>query len=138
MGITAIRTDLAAILKDVPGINAALPYPPDKVTVNNTAWLDFNDEEIQMSQRELTLHTLPLFVVVGRKSDVGKELAATEPLIEAVKAALRSKQRLLTAAVDRVQYTRVRQVIAKVGDVEHIGFQMTLQIKESRGVTLSG
>lgn len=137
--ITDVRLALQGLLKGTPGINTALAYPPDEVSTPRTAWLGMATEQVTGGQRELGLHRLQCFFVVARHTDLAAEIAATEPVIDAIKAVLRVNQSLGHAGlVDRVAVTQVEQSIIRVGDVEHTGFVMELEIKVHQNVTLAG
>jgi hypothetical protein len=130
-----IRTQLAAVIGGASGITTVMPYPPEQLATNGAAWIGFFDDAVMFSNREVHLYTVSVDVVVNRNARLAAALEATEPVIDAVLAQLRANQSLGMNDVARVEVTRVRQGTLKVGDVEHVGFEITLQIKESFGAT---
>lgn len=129
MSIATIRAALVTVLTGVSGINEVQPYPPDAVAVAGTAWIGLDsDEVVYGGGRELHIHTLPVTVVVSRKSQFGKEVAATEPVIDAFLAAIRGNV-TLGGAVDRCAVATIQQGVVTVGQVEYVGFTATLDIK---------
>ena len=143
--ITAIRTALAGVLAAdatliAAGLTSVDPYPPAAVR-NGGAWVGFFDDAVEFSPRELHLYTVPVTFVVNLNGQHQRGLEATEPMIDAALAVLRANQGLGISTVMRTEVTRIQQGVWAVGGVgngEFIGFQLTLQIKESFGATYGG
>lgn len=140
--ITAIREALAGVLAadatlKAAGLTGVDPYPPASVR-NGGAWVGFFDDAVEFGPRELHIYTVPVTFVVNLNAQHQRGLQATEPLIDAALAVLRANQGLGSATVMRTEVTRVQQGVWDVGATQFIGFQVTLQIKESFGATLGG
>jgi hypothetical protein len=133
-----IRSALAAVIAAADGVKTANPYPPEQVTTDGTAWIGFFDDAVTFSNREMHLYTVPVAVIVKRNARLGQALKDTEPVIDAVLAEIRVHQKLGLPDVFRTEVIRVRQGTIRVGDVDFVGFEITLNIKESFGATLSG
>jgi hypothetical protein len=132
-----IRTALASVITAANGVKTVNPYPPEQVTTNGTVWIGFFDDAVTFSNRELHLYTVPVAVIVNRNARLGQALKDTEPVIDTILAQIRVHQKLGLNDVMRTEVTRVRQGTIKVGDVDFVGFEITLVIKESFGATLS-
>lgn len=137
--ITAIREALTSVLTDPAlrdlGLKTVEPYPPAKLA-GGSAWIGFFDDDVHASQRELHIYTVPLTVVVQLNAQHRQGLQNTEPLIDAVLAVIRVNQKMAGAPeVYRVEPVRIQQGVWMVGQVEFIGFQVTLVIKETFGAT---
>lgn len=135
--IENIRAGLKTVLDGVTGIQQVVAYPPEKVTANGTAWIGFFDTGILAGPREVHVHSVPVTVIVNRNGRLPAGLEATEPVIDAALAAIRANQSLGAVGTDRVQVTRIQQGVW--GDPpDLVGFQLTLQVKESFGATYGG
>lgn len=136
--VTAIREALADKLAEVDGINQALAYPPTQVNVNGTAWVGYFDTAITSGNLEVQIHQVPITVWVKLNSQHKQGLQATEPTIDAVLDKLRMNQTLGLPDVHRVQAIGYRQGVWEfAGNDQWIGFQISLEIKESYGVDIN-
>jgi hypothetical protein len=140
MSIDVVRAALETVLLEVPEIKSASGWPTEHPGAIPFAFVGFDDEEITMAQREITLYELDVTVLVNRKgAHLPNEIRATEALIEPIKAKLVAKNRLGRAdVIDAVRYTRVRGGIFEYAGNQYTGFVLSLQIKTHKTRSFSG
>jgi hypothetical protein len=137
MGIGAIRLAARTVLDGVPSLNEVLARPPDNVAVVPCAWLGDATATVAMGQLEVWTWTLPLTVVVARKSVYAMEQEATEALLDGIMTAIRSNF-TLAGTTYGVVVTALREGQVTVAGTEYVGFSLTLSIKEKAATSLEG
>lgn len=137
MGISSIRSAARTVIDGVAGINEVLARPPDAVNVVPCAWFGDAQAGVQMGALEVWTWTLPLTVVVARKSIYAMEMEATEALLAGIMTAIRSNFTLANTTYG-LNLTSLREGQVLVGGVEYVGFTMVFSIKEKHPTTLEG
>lgn len=132
-----IRQALEAMLVNVDSIKSASGWPTENVGATPYAFAGFDLDAVTSGQRELSIHTLPITVLVARKgANLPNQLKAVEAVIEELKAAIRANQSLgMPTFVSRVQYTRFEEGIYTFAGNEYVGFIATVDIKTYRAVS---
>lgn len=129
--IGEIRAGLVTVINGAEGINTTLPYPPNMISVNGTAWLGFFRAAIEMGGSEQRMHVVPLTVIVNRNARLDEGLEVTEPVLDAVLAEIAVHQGLgMPTRIDGVFYTSFEQGIWEIGGAPYVGFQVILEIAE--------
>jgi hypothetical protein len=137
MGIGAIRLAARAVIAGAPGLNEVLARPPDSVSVVPCAWLGDANATVSMGALEVWTWTVPLTVVVARKSIYAMESAATEALLDGLMTVIRSNF-TLAGTTFGLNVTAMREGQVTVGGTEYVGFSLTMVIKEKTARTLEG
>lgn len=137
MGIGAIRLAAQAVIAGAPGLNEVLARPPDSVSVVPCAWLGDATATVAMGALEVWTWTVPLTVVVCRKSVYGMEQEATEALLDGIMGEVRSNF-TLAGTTFGMNVTGLREGQITVGGTEYVGFSLTMSIKEKAARTLEG
>jgi hypothetical protein len=138
--ISDVRAALETMLIGIDSIKSASGWPTENIGAQPFAFAGFDVDDVTMSNRELSLHNLPITVLVARKGgNLPNQVKATEAVIQDIKAAVRTKQHLgMPTFVDRVQYTRFEQGIFNYGGNDYVGFIASFVIKTHENVTLTG
>ena len=137
MGISQIRTAARSVIDGVAGINEVLARPPDAVNVVPCAWFGDAQASVQMGALEVWTWSLPLTVVVARKSVYAMEMEATEALVAGIMTAVRSNFTLANTTYG-LNLTGLREGQVTVAGVEYVGFTMQFSIKEKTATSLEG
>ncbi len=137
MGIASIRLAVRTLVDGAAGINEVLARPPESVGAVPVAWLGDATAEVTMGQSEVWSWTLPLTVAVARKANYAMEQEATEGLIAALMAQVRTNY-TLAGTTFGLALVRFQEGIVRVGDTELVGFTMVFRVKEKTAQTLTG
>lgn len=137
--ISDVRAALESMLDGIPAIKSASGYPTENVGAQPFAFVGFDDDAVTMGNRELSIHTLPITVLVARKGgNLPNQIKAVEAVIEELKAAIRANQSLgMPSFVNRVQYTRIDEGIYQYAGVDYAGFVATVDVKTHRAVSFA-
>lgn len=137
--VSDVRAALEEMLVGIDSIKSASAYPTENVGAQPFAFVGFDDDAVTMGQRELSIHSLPITVLVARKgANLPNQLKAVEAVIEELKEAIRLNQSLgMAQFVNRVQYTRVEEGIYSFAGTEYVGFIATVAIKTHRAVSFA-
>jgi hypothetical protein len=137
MDMSDVRGALETMLNGVDSIKSASGYPTENVGSTPFAFVGFDLDAVTSGQRELSIHTLPITVLVIRKGgNLVNQVKAVEAVIEELKAAIRANQSLgMPTFVSRVQYTRFEEGIFTFAGNEYVGFIATVDIKTYRAVS---
>jgi hypothetical protein len=90
-----------------------------------------------MGALEVWTWTLPMTVVVARKSVYAMEQEATEALVAGIMTAVRANFTLANTTYG-LNLTSLREGQVLVAGVEYVGFTMVFSIKEKIATTLEG
>lgn len=139
MDMSDVRAALEEMLVGIESIKSASGYPTENVGAQPFAFCGFDADAVTSGQRELSIHTLPITVLVARKgANLPNQLKAVEAVIEDLKAAIRANQSLgMPTFVSRVQYTRFEEGIYSFAGTEYVGFIATVDIKTYRAVSFA-
>jgi hypothetical protein len=132
------RPLIAAGIGTVGGVEASLPYPPDGLPEPlPLAYLGEARSPVVMGAREKHRWTVPLTLVVARKAEYGRELAAVEAFDALVMAWFRANI-TLGGAVLTVSVTEIREGVVSLAQTDHVGVTWTLLVHEIASTNLSG
>ena len=138
MSLASVRAAVAALLGTVPEVAEALPYPPEAVGPLPCAWVGGAQAAVTMGSPEVWAWRLPVTVAAAaRHASLALELAATEPLVEAVTAAVRAGY-TLGGTTFGLQLQQVSQDLVKVGSEDYVGLTFVFLVKEKRAVSYTG
>jgi hypothetical protein len=133
VGIIEVRTALEDVLQGVGGIRSASGWPGQNLGPAPACFIDFDDDVIVQGASELDLHQLPVYVFVQQTGgNLKNELIATENVITAMRDALRGST--LGGVADHVRVLRVQEAIYEYASQPHVGFVMSIEVKERRNV----
>lgn len=139
MDMSDVRAALEEMLVGIESIKSASGYPTENVGAQPFAFCGFESDAVTMGGRELSIHTLPVTVLVARKgANLPNQVRAVEAVIEELKDAIRPNQSLgLPGFVYRTAYTGFEEGIYSFAGNEYVGFIATLEIKTHQNVSPS-
>lgn len=134
-----VRAALEKMLFDIVSIKSASGYPTENVGAQPFAFVGFDSEDVTMGGAELSIHTLPITVLVTRTGgNLVNQTKAVEAVIEDVKDAVRPNQSLgLPGFVYRTVVKRIDEGIYNYAKHDYVGFIATLEIKTRKNVSAS-
>lgn len=140
MDMSDVRAALEEVLVGIESIKSASGYPTENVGAQPFAFVGFENDVVTMGGRELSVHAVPVTVLVARKgANLSNQVKAVEAVIQDLKDAIRSNQSLgLPGFVYRTAYTVFQEGIFTFAGNEYVGFIADLEIKTHTNVSPSG